>query len=1341
MRRISDFLVNKRLVAFVLSLLLALAGVFLFLSTEVNTDMTKYLPESSPMRKGLALMRENFPDEAAPSSLRLMFRNLKAEEKQALRASLAALPSVTSVDYAENDARYNKEEKTLFVLHSQSAYGSEAFSALRQRIEKDFAAYDMLLRSNEAPKTEVSTLLLSIAMGILIIILFVMSKSWIEPLLFLFLIGISILINLGTNYFLGYVSDITMAIAPILQVVLSMDYAILLMSRYREERAKQKDSRQALLSALKRSYASVLASALTTIVGLLALMFMGFQIGKEMGIVLAKGVFISMICVFTILPTLIICFDGLMEKTKKSAPNFLMKKFPQLSYKMRFIMPFVFVALLVSFFFIKNNTNVIFTENIADPLADSFPKENRLLLLYNEKDEQAAQAVADEFSKDENVYALSAYANTLGKKQTVEEMAKSIKALGGQLPLDETLLKLVYGAYFDIKEEELASIYFADFLNEIAHSDKAEGLHITDTQKAQAEQFLKLSQKEEITSEKNAKALAAFFGIEEQDVKNALLLYFSQHMEGLSLPPRSLLEFFGFLQEAFKENAELAQRIPQDVQGRLAHMEGFLDKDALLKARSYEEMAEYVHIPKERAMLLYALSLSQDPGYVLKEQSLLQLRPALQFLFALQEQREGKRPENADMLLLFSDKETAEKHFSAKELSSLLRIEQEQAELLCALCNKEALLGKKMSVADFFEKLEEGEASGAQNAKEGFGLSQLIAFVKDETPKTAQELSENLHIDRRLVELLLQRKGGREALLSMTAYDFLADMADFVQSEDGKALVDEKTAQFFVQNKKLFKLVKSDAQLDIDGFAGLIGMRKEEMELLFAHFFRQDFKESRATLKQVLKNYDLLVKGLKEEEKQKFLYLKTLVEQSDHPLSYQAIASVLQMPQDTAKLLYCLTQVQEGAGEKAVRLSFKDIAALLANGQMLRLTAEEKKEAALAAALAEGSLQGTKYSPAALAELLSLEESEIAPLFLMQALREDAPGFTLSPKALVDFLSDSEGVPAAQGLLSAKRIMDAALSETPLTAGEMRRIFPENSIEEGSISLLYRLFAAEHLVGDMHTISMYDVLSYMNDVFIKDALFRPYISKEAEEAVLSAKAQMDEAYRQLTNNGLSRMLIQSAYPVESKETLDFVSGIKALAEKNFSEPYYLVGESAMVHEMHEAFPHEFMVVSIITAAAIFLVVLISFRSLVIPVLLVLLVQLGVFITISVIGLQGFSAYYLALLIVQSILMGATIDYAIIFCHYYRESRQGRDILPALEHAFSGTVHTIMTSGLILILVTFLLGHFVQVRTIAEVCTTISIGALSTVLLILWVLPSMVVLLDRWIAKKPKQDRA
>ena len=176
----------------------------------------------------------------------------------------------------------------------------------------------------------------------------------------------------------------------------------------------------------------------------------------------------------------------------------------------------------------------------------------------------------------------------------------------------------------------------------------------------------------------------------------------------------------------------------------------------------------------------------------------------------------------------------------------------------------------------------------------------------------------------------------------------------------------------------------------------------------------------------------------------------------------------------------------------------------------------------------------------------------------------------------------------------------------------------------------------------------------------------------------------------------------------------------------------------MVDEMEQGFDRELLVITLLTALSIFIVVAFTFRSLVIPVLLVLIVQCGVFITVSAIGVFGGSMYYLALLIVECILMGATIDYGILYTTYYREMRQKMEVKDALVAAYRGSIHTVLTSGSIMVLITALVGPLFGNPTIEAIVRTLAVGCLSAILLILLILPGLLAMFDKWTGNRVKQ---
>ena len=240
--------------------------------------------------------------------------------------------------------------------------------------------------------------------------------------------------------------------------------------------------------------------------------------------------------------------------------------------------------------------------------------------------------------------------------------------------------------------------------------------------------------------------------------------------------------------------------------------------------------------------------------------------------------------------------------------------------------------------------------------------------------------------------------------------------------------------------------------------------------------------------------------------------------------------------------------------------------------------------------------------------------------------------------------------------------------------------------------------------------------------------------------ITDAQTMLTDAVTQLRGSDYSRLVLTTTLPGESDETSAFIAQLTQDLDAVTTGDYYIIGNSAMVYEMENSFDSELLLITLLTAASIFLVVVFTFRSLVIPALLVLIVQCGVFITVTVVGLQGLEIYYLALLIVECILMGATIDYGILYTSYYREMRETMSVRDALIAAYRGSIHTVLTSGSIMVLVTAVVGKFFGNPTIEQICRTISIGAFSAIILILLFLPGMLALLDRWVLPRDLRRR-
>lgn len=380
MQKIAAFIVRRRRPVMAVMLVIMVLCAVLAPMVPINEDLTAYLPDDSSMKQGMDLMDTEFPAAETENTIRVMVQDLTAEQKQEVRTTLEGLQYADSVDYDDTE-EHNRDNQTLYIVSTSYAYRSDEETALEASIEDALADYTVVVKNDDTATERISASVVLAAIAILLVVLFVMCGSWIEPLLFLLTIGIAVVINAGTNYFLGSVSDITNMISALLQLALSMDYSIILMNRYRQELEKNPDRTQAMTTALRNAFSSIASSAITTIVGLLALVFMSFKIGMDLGLVLAKGVLISMLCVFTILPGLILFCTKAIQKTAKKVPHIPMGGLGRFSYRFRIPIALVFVALFLTSYILQGGTQTAFTLTDEDPIADVFPTSNTIGLI------------------------------------------------------------------------------------------------------------------------------------------------------------------------------------------------------------------------------------------------------------------------------------------------------------------------------------------------------------------------------------------------------------------------------------------------------------------------------------------------------------------------------------------------------------------------------------------------------------------------------------------------------------------------------------------------------------------------------------------------------------------------------------------------------------------------------------------------------------------------------------------------------------------------------------------------------------------------------------------------
>ena len=465
--KLAGFIVKRRKAVLIFMVVLTTVVSLLMLGVHVNTDMTKYLPDGSSMKAGVELMEAEVPDAVSTHTLRVMVSGLDDEERASLTDKLGELEGVAAVTHAAGDAAYNQDDKALYVVAMDYDYRSveqhSLESAIADLVASTYPQATTLIADDDANSSDIPLQTLVLALSLLFLILLAMCPSVLESLLFLVTIGCAVGINLGSNIVMGEVSSVTMCIAALLQLVLSMDYSIILMNRYRQElalenapegadrpSADQRDS--AMRRAVTGAFSAITSSSLTTFVGLLALVFMSFKIGADLGIVLAKGVICILVCVFTILPALILGCDRAIRATAKPTlhPERAMAGLARFSMRARYVTCVAFALLFAVAYIAQANTGVSYTLAKEDPIAQIFPRTSTVVLVYSNDDEDAVAAHIDEIEGAQGVEAVNAWGNTLGRAYSASELQQVMKEYGDQasdLGMDSSTINIVYSLY------------------------------------------------------------------------------------------------------------------------------------------------------------------------------------------------------------------------------------------------------------------------------------------------------------------------------------------------------------------------------------------------------------------------------------------------------------------------------------------------------------------------------------------------------------------------------------------------------------------------------------------------------------------------------------------------------------------------------------------------------------------------------------------------------------------------------------------------------------------------------------------------------------------------------
>ncbi|MFZ7134310.1 MAG: efflux RND transporter permease subunit [Eubacteriales bacterium] len=411
---------------------------------SVNYDLVDYLPSDAQSTTAIRIMEDEFGSEMP--NARVMITNVSIYEALKYKNKIGTIEGVASISWLDDIVgidtiktiplnfldpsilnNYYKDNNALMSLTIENGKESAAVHAIYDIIGKNNAASGDAVNTAETQSMSVSEVMnaMLILLPIILIILIISTSSWLEPLLFLITIGIAIIINMGTNIIFKDISFITRTVSPVLQLAVSLDYAIFLLHSFENYRHTYKPE-EAMEYAMKQALPTVAASAATTIIGFAALMFMRFGIGADLGLNLLKGIILSFLSVMIFLPVITLMFYKIIDKTKhrKFMPSF--KKAGNLLMKVR--LPFVILALVVVVpsFLAQSNakfmygmegiTNASRVGNDTSYIEEKFGNENTLVLLVPRENTGKESELNDTLMKIPHVTNVISYVTSVGSE-------------------------------------------------------------------------------------------------------------------------------------------------------------------------------------------------------------------------------------------------------------------------------------------------------------------------------------------------------------------------------------------------------------------------------------------------------------------------------------------------------------------------------------------------------------------------------------------------------------------------------------------------------------------------------------------------------------------------------------------------------------------------------------------------------------------------------------------------------------------------------------------------------------------------------------------------------------
>lgn len=469
MIKITTFIVDKRNLFFLIFAILIIFSLFSRTWVNVENSLSYYLPESTETKQALQIMEDEFTTYGTAD---LMVSNISERQAEEIQSKLESLDGVSMVTYENNESHFNNASALYNITFAYDESNEKCLDALNN-LKEEMADYDCYISTElgdtlqETIASEMQVIIMIVAVIVVAVLMFT-SSTWAEVPVLLITFLTSMILSMGINFVFGTISFVSNSVTTVLQLALSVDYAVIMCNRYKEERVKY-EAREACIVALSKAIPEISSSSLTTIGGLVAMIFMQFKIGRDMGVVLIVAILCSLITVFTLMPGLLMLFSKAMDKTKHKNLVPKISFVGKFAYKTRRIVPPIFVAVIIVacivslkcpyvYGYTKLTTPIQNQSQIADEMIENnFGKTNMVAVCVPSGNFEKEKKFLNELdSRDEvdytmglpNIEAMDGY--MLTDKLTPRQFSEL-------LGLDYETAQLVYAAYA-VNDEDYAKV-------------------------------------------------------------------------------------------------------------------------------------------------------------------------------------------------------------------------------------------------------------------------------------------------------------------------------------------------------------------------------------------------------------------------------------------------------------------------------------------------------------------------------------------------------------------------------------------------------------------------------------------------------------------------------------------------------------------------------------------------------------------------------------------------------------------------------------------------------------------------------------------------------------------